>query len=191
VIAHTSRSIVDTALLPAEGASSASGSIESNVLALFDRCAPQLLRYVGSFGLDAVEAEDVVQDTFLALFRHLHLRRDQTNLAGWLFQVAHNLALKRREQMLRHRRSAASQEAATRWCADPAADPEERLIREERGQRLRAVFDALPERERRCLFLRAEGLTYRDIARALSVSLGSVSKAVSRALTRLTNVDGG
>jgi RNA polymerase sigma-70 factor, ECF subfamily len=191
VIAHTSGSLVDAALLPAEGASSASGSIESNVLALFDRCAPPLLRYVGSFGLDAAEAEDVVQDTFLALCRHLYLRRDRTNLTGWLFQVAHNLALKRREQVLKHRRAAASREAATRWYADPAPDPEERLMREERGQRLRAVFDALPERERRCLFLRAEGLTYRDIARALSVSLGSVSKAVSRALTRLTNVDGG
>jgi RNA polymerase sigma-70 factor (ECF subfamily) len=191
VIAHTSDSLVDAALLPAEGASSVSGSVESNVLALFDRCAPQLLRYVGSFGIGAADAEDVVQDTFLALFRHLHLRRDQTNLTGWLFQVAHNLALKKREQTLKRRRSAACQEAATRWCADPAPDPEARLMREERGRRLRAVFDALPERERRCLFLRAEGLTYRDIARALSVSLGSVSKAVSRALTRLTTVDGG
>jgi RNA polymerase sigma-70 factor (ECF subfamily) len=191
VSAHTSDSFIDARLLPADGTSSASGSIEANVLALFDRCAPQLLRYVGSFGLAATEAEDVVQDTFLALFRHLHLRRDQTNLTGWLFQVAHNLALKRREQLRKQLRSAGVQEAATRWHADPSPDPEERLMREQRGQRLRAVFDALPERERRCLFLRAEGLTYRDIARALSVSLGSVAKAVSRALTRLTNADGG
>ena len=150
-----------------------------------------MLRYVGRFGLDAAAAEDVVQDTFLALFRHLHLRRDQANLTGWLFQVAHNLALRRREQSRKHLRSAASQEAATRWSADPAPNPEERLIREERGKRLRSIFNALPERERRCLFLRKEGLTYRDIAQALSISLGSVSKAVSRALTRLTSVGGG
>lgn len=191
MLAHTPDSIADAALLPAEGTSSTSGSIESKVLALFDRCGPQLLRYVGEFGLDAAEAEDVVQDTFLALFRHLHLRRDQRNLTGWLFQVAHNLALKRCEQRRKYLRNAVSQEAATRWRADPAPDPEERLMREERGKRLRAVFDALPERERRCLFLRAEGFTYRDIAQALSVSLGSVSKALSRALTRLTTVDGG
>jgi RNA polymerase sigma-70 factor, ECF subfamily len=191
VIAHTSDSIVDAALLATEAVSPASGSIESNVLALFDRCAPPLLRYVGSFGLDAAEAEDVVQDTFLALFRHLHLRRDQTNLTGWLFQVAHNLALKRREQRRKQQPGATCGDVASRWCADPAPDPEQRLMRQERGRRLRAVFDALPERERRCLFLRSEGLTYRDIARALSVSLGSVSKAMSRALTRLTTVDRG
>ena len=161
------------------------------MLTLFDGCAPQLLRYVASFGLSAEETEDVVQDTFVALFRHLNLGRDGTNLSGWLFQVAHNLALKRRERILKQRRSAGSNETATQWCVDPAPDPEERLMRLERGERLRSVFGALPERERRCLFLRAEGLTYRDIAQALSVSLGTVSKAVSRALTRLMNADGG
>ncbi len=189
--AHTSDSIVDAALLPVEAVSSGSDSIQSNVLTLFDGCAPRLLHYVASFGLSAEETEDVVQDTFVALFRHLSLGRDRTNLSGWLFQVAHNLALKRRERLLKQLRSAGSNETATQWCVDPAPDPEERLMRRERGERLRAVFSALPERERRCLFLRAEGLTYRDIAQALSVSLGSVSKAVSRALTRLMNADGG
>jgi RNA polymerase sigma-70 factor (ECF subfamily) len=191
VSAHTSDSIVDAALLPVEAVSSESDSIQSNVLTLFDGCAPRLRHYVASFGLSAEETEDVVQDTFIALFRHLSLGRDRTNLSGWLFQVAHNLALKRRERILKQLRRAGSNETATQWCVDPAPDPEERLMRRERGERLRAVFGALPERERRCLFLRAEGLTYRDIAQALSVSLGSVSKAVSRALTRLMNADGG
>ncbi len=161
------------------------------MLALFDECAPPLMRYVASFGLNAEETEDVVQDTFLALFRHLNLNRDQSNLHGWLFQVAHNLALKKRERLFKQLRTVDSHATATRLPVDPAPDPEERLMRHERGQRLRAVFDALPERERRCLYLRAEGLTYRDIARALSVSLGTVSKAMSRALTRLMNADRG
>lgn len=188
---HTSDSIVDAALLPVDAVSSEADSIHSNVLTLFDGCAPQLLRYVASFGLSAEETEDVVQDTFVALFRHLSLGRDQTNLSGWLFQVAHNLSLKRRERILKQRRSAGATETATQWCVDPAPDPEERLMRRERNERLRSVFGALPERERRCLFLRSEGLTYRDIAQTLSVSLGTVSKAVSRALTRLMNADGG
>ena len=189
VPAHTSDSLVDAALLRVEPVV-APDSIESSVLALFDECAPPLLRYVQSFGINAEETEDIVQDAFLALFRHLSLERDDSNLRGWLFQVAHNLALKKRDSTLK-RHVVAHQAAAVRWCADPAPDPEERLIRHERGRRLRAVFDALPERERRCLYLRAEGLTYRDIAQVLRVSLGSVSKAVSRALTRLMRADGG
>src|SRR5262245_18111028 len=60
----TSDSIVDSRLLPLEAAPAVSDSNEAQVLALFDRSAPQLLRYVSSFGLGAGEAEDVVQDTF-------------------------------------------------------------------------------------------------------------------------------
>jgi RNA polymerase sigma-70 factor (ECF subfamily) len=185
-----SESLAEIRVLSLDSVQGAPNDVERNVLALFDRCAPSLMRYVGSFGLNIEETEDVVQDTFLALFRHLHLGRDRTNLTGWLFQVAHNLALKRRQRTIQQcRRSAGEQSFDGR--VDPAPDPEQRLLGHERRERLRAVFDALPDRERRCLFLRAEGLTYRDIAKAMSVSLGSVSKAVTRAVTRLMNADGG
>ena len=46
-----------------------------------------LRRYVGSFGLGAQATEDVLQDVFLSLFRHLRLGRSRSNLKGWLFQV--------------------------------------------------------------------------------------------------------
>jgi len=187
----TSESVVEIPALSLDAVHGAPDDVERSVLALFDRCAPSLVRYIGSFGLNIEETEDVVQDTFLALFRHLHLGREQTNLTGWLFQVAHNLALKRRQQTIRQARARSVAEMSPDHRVDPAPNPEERLLRHERRRRLRAVFDALPDRERRCLFLRAEGLTYRDIAKALSVSLGSVSKAVTRAITRLMNVDGG
>jgi len=41
------------------------------------------------------------------------------------------------------------------------------------------------------LFLRAEGLGYRDIAKTLNISLGGVAKSLARTMTRLTNADGG
>jgi RNA polymerase sigma-70 factor (ECF subfamily) len=190
-VSPTPESVVDVPLLSLETVSGAPDGVEASVLALFDRCAPALLRYAGSFGLTVEETEDVVQDTFLALFRHLQLGRERTNLTGWLFQVAHNLALKRRQRTIRQFREQGAGEAPFERQIDCAPDPEERLLRDERRRRLRAVFDALPDRERRCLFLRSEGLTYRDIAKALKVSLGSVSKAVTRAVTRLMNADGG
>jgi RNA polymerase sigma-70 factor, ECF subfamily len=191
VSASSSESLVEIPVLALEAVSGPPGDIEASVLTLFDRCAPSLLRFVRSFGLNVAETEDVVQETFLALFRHLQLGRERTNLTGWLFQVAHNLALKRRQQAVKQGRNQRGGEVSLHRRLDPAPDPEERLLRDERRRRLRAVFDALPDRERRCLFLRAEGLTYRDIAKAMSVSLGSVSKALTRAVTRLMNADGG
>ena len=74
---------------------------------------------------------------------------------------------------------------------DPAANPEQQLADDRRVRRLRAVVRALPERDRQRLFLRAEGLGYRDIAKTLNISLGGVAKSLARTMTRLTNADGG
>ena len=166
--------------------------IQDEVLALFDDCAPGLRRYVRTFGLGAEATDDVVQEVFLALFRHLRLGRPRSNLKGWLFQVAHNLALKERHRMQRRQRAEGDWDGnAADRLLDPTAGPEERLAREDRSRHLRAVLCAIPERDRRCLYLRAEGLGYRDIARALGVSLGAVAKSVTRALARLTDADRG
>jgi RNA polymerase sigma-70 factor, ECF subfamily len=184
-------SVADLSLLPSEIVSGRVVGVESDVLVLFDRCAPQLLRYVTSLGLGAEETEDVVQEVFLALFRHLRLGRDSSNLTGWLFRVAHNLALRQRNKIRRQRAHDLRDETLLWQQIDPAPDPEARLAQSERRRRLQAVVDALPERERRCVFLRAEGLSYRDIGAALCVSLGTVAKSLTRAMTRLANADGG
>jgi RNA polymerase sigma-70 factor (ECF subfamily) len=47
------------------------------------------------------------------------------------------------------------------------------------------VVQALPEQDRRCLFLRAEGLRYREIAAILDMSLGAVSLSLGRSLARI------
>ena len=47
------------------------------------------------------------------------------------------------------------------------------------------VVGALPEQDRRCLFLRAEGLRYREIAETLDMSLGAVSISLARSLARI------
>jgi RNA polymerase sigma-70 factor (ECF subfamily) len=55
--------------------------------------------------------------------------------------------------------------------------------------RLLAVVAALPEQDRRCLFLRAEGLRYREIAEILDMSLGGVSLSLARSLVRLARCE--
>lgn len=177
------------ATLPARACES-SPAIEDHVLALFDECGPGLQRYVASFNLNSAATEDIVQDIFLALFRHLSLRRPSTNLKGWLFQVGHNLALKERRRVLKRTLLEGGWDAtAAERVVDHALNPEERLAREQRQRRLADVLLRMPERDRQCVYLRAEGLCYRDIAKTLGVSLGAVAKSVVRAISRLTAVD--
>jgi len=163
--------------------------VEAAVIALFDECGLPLHRYVGSFGIGAPETEDVVQDVFLSLFRHLQQGKSRANLKGWLFTVAHNLALKHRARAKRRRDRVDGDAALAVESADPATNPEQALVRAQRQQRLLNVLRALPEQDRRCLFLRAEGLRYRQIASVLGISLGSVANSLTRSIARMANAD--
>lgn len=180
--------VLPAGLRPAESA--VRPDAEAEVLSLFDAWAGGLRRYIASFGLGTEATDDILQDVFLSLFRHLSLGRPRTNLKAWLFQVAHNLALKQRSRRLRRQRT------EIRWdtihaerLVDPQATPEERLTDDERRRRLVAIVSVMPERDRQCLFLRAEGLAYRDIAKTLGVSLGTVAKSLTRAIARLSDAD--
>ena len=142
-------------------------------------------RYIASFGLGVEASDDVLQEAFLSLFRHLCLGRPRSNLTGWLFRVAHNLALKQRQR----NRAQHSDVGAADAIVDPADNPEQQVAGHPRRPRLRAVVRARPERDRQCLYLRAEGIPYRDIADTLGISLGSVAKSIARALARLSRAD--
>ena len=175
------------ALADATGRRSAAET-EGAVLSLFDECGPALRRYIRSFGLTPAAADDLIQEVFLALFRHLDLGRPDTNLKGWLFRVAHNLALKHRLQARKRAQNEDSWDAALlETVADHGANPEEQFLDDARTRELAGIYDGLPEREQRCLFLRAEGLTYREIGRALGISLGSVANSLVRAFSRLAS----
>lgn len=156
------------------------------VLRLFAVHRDGVHRYVRALGIADRDAEDVVQDVFLALFHHVARGRPRTNLRGWIFRVGHNLALRHLKREARRRRVGA--DLVSGWTA-AAPSPEDRYASRQRQVRLAAAMNALPARERRCLQLRAEGLRYREIARVLGLSLGTVANTLARALARLRRAD--
>ena len=162
--------------------------ISEDVLRLFDACGPMVRRYVRSCGISPDVADDIVQETFVALFQHLRRGGGRENLRGWVMQVGYRLALKHRRGEGRKGRWQGPWHAEATGVPDPAAGPEETCLARDDRHRLRAVFRALPERERQCVCLRAEGLRYREIAAVLGVSLGGVAKALTRAVGRLAAV---
>jgi RNA polymerase sigma-70 factor (ECF subfamily) len=173
------------------GSSTKPSEIECAVIQLFEEFRNPLLRYVISLGLSLHDGEEIIQEVFLALFRHLRQRKSRRNLRGWVFRVAHNLALK--QQMANKKALVAldSDEGVAQRQPDATPNPEEQAASGERLARMQAVLRVLPEQDRCCLSLRAEGLRYREIAAALGISLGAVSIALARSLTRMGRVDQG
>jgi RNA polymerase sigma-70 factor (ECF subfamily) len=164
--------------------------LEDEVIALFDEVRARLLRYVLSLGVSVHDGEDVIQEVFLLLFRHLKTGRSRANLRGWVFRVAHNLALKQRNRRQKQQARTTTRDDTTAGQKDPAASPEEQLANTQRRKRLMAVIQALPEQDRWCLRLRAEGLRYREIAGVVGISLGAVSNSLAKSFERLMRADG-
>lgn len=160
-------------------------SLEIEVVGLFDQYRERLLRYILAIGLTIPDGEEVIQETFLSLFQHLRSGKPRENLQGWLFRVAHNQALKRRQCARRRSEVILDTPPASGAAIDPSPSPEDQLANSQSQRRLLSVVHALPEMDRRCLFLRVEGLRYREIAAVLDISLGAVSLSLSRSLARM------
>ena len=153
--------------------------LEEVVVEAYVSVRPALLSYlyhiVGSTG----EAEDVVQITFLKLFDQLLKNTEILELRGWLYKVAHNLAI---DSL---RRQGREESASTEWLDGLTAagdSAEDRMIRR---QQVRQILVGLNERERRCLMLRAEGLSYKEIGDVLEISAKSVSVYLTRGLKKI------
>jgi RNA polymerase sigma-70 factor, ECF subfamily len=176
---------------PIGPASAQPSEIECEVIKIFEQFRDPVFRYVLSIGLFVQDAEEITQEVFLALMQHLRLQRSRQSNTGWIFRVAHNLALNRRDTNQRLGGEMASGFLQAEIHPDPSPNPEEQASSMQRRRHLLAGLRALPEEDQYCIRLRAESLRYREIAEVLGVSLGSVSISLTRSLTRLTHAGGG
>ena len=149
---------------------------------LYRELRKPLLRYLVCLGLSADEAQDVVQDAFLSLHRHLASGGSQANIRSWIFRVAHNAA--RNSQNRYERRFAGPLEDGLGLVLDKAT-PEHVILEKEKFRTLRKAIRLLTESERECLLLRAGGLRYREIGEVLGLSTSTVGDTVERAIRKL------
>jgi len=99
---HSSESSISAAIAGAGAGDQQASPLAEKVTDLFDQLRNPLLRYLLGFGLPTPDCEEIIQETFLALFQHLRSGRSRQNLRGWLFRVAHNLGLKKRQRSQRN-----------------------------------------------------------------------------------------
>jgi RNA polymerase sigma-70 factor, ECF subfamily len=159
----------------------ATGTCEAT--ALYRELRKPLLRYLICLGLSTDEAQDVVQDAFLNLHRHLAAGGSQENIRSWLFRVAHNQA--RNRQTSYDRRFGAPLDAGIDPISDEAS-PERLVLEKEKFRRLGRAIRLLTGSERECLLLRAGGLRYREIGEVLGIATSTVADTVDRAIRKLT-----
>jgi len=180
------RVLPERALTLAADRTSGSMTLAERVHALFEQLHVPVFRYVLRKTRDSGQAEEITQETFLRLFRHLREDRLLDNPKAWLFTVANNLAV----DASRHESHIKDLDEATWKAMEESrcglqADPEKLALQRERLDRLHIAVLNLTSLQRECLHLRAEGLRYREIAGLLELSPSTVMDAVRRATLKL------
>ena len=180
------RVLSERALALAADRTSCLMTLSERVHGLFEQLHVPVFRYLLRKTRDSGQAEDITQETFLRLFRHLREDRLLENPKAWLFTVANNLAVdaSRDESHIKDL-DEATWKNIEESRSGLQADPEKLLLQRERLDRLHIAVLNLTRLQRECLHLRAEGLRYREIADLLELSPSTVMDAVRRATLKL------
>ena len=152
---------------------------------LYAESRNDVYRYLLTLGLYPSSAQDAVQEVFLRLYSTLKKGEAIENYKGWIFRVAHNHGLKVRARQSSEQFFDPGLEASLRAAAP---NPENSLLNRERLLRFHHAIEGLSEQQKRCLFLRLEGLHYPEIGAALGISASAVGEFLRRAMMRLKKV---
>jgi RNA polymerase sigma-70 factor (ECF subfamily) len=142
-------------------------------------------RFARSLTRDAVDAEDVVQETYLRAFRSWHTFQTGTDVRRWLFTIARNAFLRSRERGQREVtldddgatvvEASQAQEAWVRGGLDPI------LERADLGPAITEALEALPENFRTVVVLvDLEDQPYEAAAEVLGIPIGTVRSRLFR-----------
>jgi RNA polymerase sigma-70 factor, ECF subfamily len=168
---------------------------------LMERHSSRLYRVAFGITRNHAEAEEVVQDVFLTLFRKVDGFDGRAALGTWLYRVATNAALiKRRgkraeletslDECLPTFRADGHREGDRAWVvADWSQSPESELLTGEARKILDEALDRLPEHYRALLVLRdVEELSNEEVAEALGESVSTVKSRLHRARMALREI---
>ena len=162
----------------------ATARLENAVVSAYESYSSELFAYAISIVHQHDAALDAVQEAFLRYFIELSYGRKVEHPRAWLYRVVRNYLLDRIG-------SAAVQREAPFPTGDrfrePSASPETIL---QQAQLARNLVSLLSPREMQCLRLRAEDLSYEEIAAVLDVRPGTVSALLTRAHKKLNGPGG-
>ena len=172
---------------------------EESFRLLFDRFYRPLFRFFEGRGFSTEECQDLIQETFLRVYRGVGSFRGEARWGHWVFRIAANTAAK----ALRHGSAAKRAGRTVPWEDEevedslPTADagspgstedpvPLRRLLDKERKELLSRAIAGLPAQMRRCVRLRVfQDLDYDEIAEALQISPSTVKVQLFKARKRL------
>ncbi len=155
---------------------------------LFRCYAPRIFRFALSYLNDRSQAEEVVQETMIAVWKSAKSYKEQSQVSSWILGIARNKALDRARA--RQREPELLQERLDRRMS-MRATPEQIVWRETQVERVRAALDQLSPEHREVIMLAFyNDLSYSEIAQILNCPEGTVKSRVYYAKEQLKKILG-
>jgi len=158
---------------------------------LVDRYEDKVYRLAFRFVRNETEAKEIVQDTFLSVWRKLDTFKGDAQFGSWVYRVAANAALMRLRSQRRHPEVSTEELPIdfldTYGQISPPGDnwarrPDDELQSDELRRRIQAAVDELPEIYRTVFLVRdVEGLSTEETAEVLNISIPTVKTRLHRA----------
>jgi RNA polymerase sigma-70 factor (ECF subfamily) len=161
------------------------GNVEAFDL-LFDRHHSSVYHFACSMLNDSIRAQDILQETFLAVVRSAKKYEPRGRFRTWLLRIARNRCLNALESdRFRHNTLV---EGSLAYADPPSREPtaDEQVIANETQRVLQQTLARLPHRQREVIVLYAfENLTCREIGEVLDMPVNTVKTLVHRARAAL------
>jgi len=147
-----------------------------------------LLNFVYHFLGDRVDAEDVIQETFLRVYRKKHMYKNVAKFSTWIYTIAGNLA--KTELRRRRRRRILSMHDMgfenSYEIPDTVRGVDAQVEGEIKEAVIRKEIEALPIKFREVVVLRdIQEFSYEEISEILKIPIGTVKSRVNRGRMRL------
>lgn len=165
---------------------------------LEDRYHLRLLNFIYRTIGDRDRAEDLVQETFVRVYRHLHRFDPTKKFSTWIYTIASNLA--KNELRNRSRNPMVLFQAIKKnWEADHrplqfednSYSPDDLFRKRHLREQVEKAVAELPEHHRVVFVLREmEGKTYEEISEITGVTLGTVKSRLNRARNKFAQIIG-
>jgi RNA polymerase sigma-70 factor (ECF subfamily) len=156
---------------------------------IVQRYKDPLINFVYQFLNDRIDSEDVVQETFLRVYRNKHLYRNIAKFSTWIYTIASNLAKTELRRRRRRKLVSISQMGFNNKdyeLTDNEQTPEEQIDSEMQERTIRKEIDDLPVKFKEVVVLRdIQEFSYEEISQILKIPIGTVKSRVNRGRLRL------
>lgn len=145
---------------------------------LYELAYKPLYAFLLSFTQNAEDAQDLLQEVFIQIYKNCHLYKKQGNPMAWMMKIAKNLFLMKYRKE-KHTAEVAYEEMENELGLDVISNVDNRVV-------LEKMFHLLSQEDRNLIIMHdVGGLKHREIAKILEIPLGTIIARYNRGIRKL------